>query len=116
MNQKVYLVKAEKTQYTELLQVLIRGIDSKDRLMRMEASFLPSVSTLICCLVRVRACGITSPPCEMENWNFPCRGVWQRQLSLHVFMDQHVIEHNVCVCVRVFSFFEKEPKDATYVL
>lgn len=66
LNQKVSLVKAVKPQHAEHLQVLIRGVDSKDRFIRMELPFLPSLNTsAVWCMF-----GPVASP-EMENWNFP---------------------------------------------
>ena len=89
LNQNVSLVKAVKTQYAEHLQILIKGIDSKDRLIKMEPSLHHRTHPLSGASPGLR---LLSPPCKMENWNFPWRRIWQRQLSLPVCMDKHVHE------------------------
>lgn len=98
LNQKVSLVKAGKQQHTWHLKVLIRGTDSKDRFIRMELPFLPSLnSSAVWCMFWP----VASPALPLR-WKMgipPRSRVWQRQLSPNVCVDKHAYEHTMCVCV-----------------
>lgn len=125
LNQKVSLVKAGKTQHTEHLQVLIRGIDSKDRFIRMELPFLPHPLSGSCSgLWHHQPCrwdGKLEFPQEAEfgKGSFLLMSVWTN-MRMNTLKDVCVYESEyvrVCEWVCVWVFYSGYiPNRATYML